>query len=523
MKHIRHIGICCLCVILLAAMGTRAAARAREAQEVTQYGITWEFDKPHPVGTFVTGDYWVVGPVTIVRVTPSPGPAFRGTTTTTAKTRYGASINLIADDRRMRNGSMIVFRPDENQGYDSRLENYQPQLSVKFPRTLGPRQSLISTISNNILPAPTFFGTLGTSYGNAGKGSLVLKTAAVLTCLDKIPPADAFRPPYAGTERPLYETKAIRWELLPKLAPVRPVPRWEAFERIFQRPWLDHIDNWMVQFTGPSENQECYGREIARANSIGILMLMLDVPRERRQKLMIGMLQLGIDLHGLAKCGRQWSADGGHWNGRKWPILFAGLMLGDKDMQTLPGTTLFSEDQQTYYGKGWFGDRALWQMVFHTGPARPHEEKSPDTWDKSDRFNEGYRGVVSAGLVGTALAVQLMKARALWNHDAFFDYLDRWMSRPDFLGARRKAIADTYPRWGKSMDPFVDAMWAAYRQRVPAQPGGSVNLKWVWGDSRSSRPDAALAWSRRVWKDGPTGYFVPDPQRRGVPTSTAYR
>ena len=43
------------------------------------------------------------------------------------------------------------------------------------------------------------------------------------------------------------------------------------------------------------------------------LMLMLDAPKERKEKLMISFVQLGIDLHGLTQCGRQWPGDGGHW------------------------------------------------------------------------------------------------------------------------------------------------------------------------------------------------------------------
>jgi len=67
-----------------------------------------------------------------------------------------------------------------------------------------------------------------------------------------------------------------------------------------------------------------------------------------------------------------------------------------------------------------------------------------------------------------------MKAKALWNHDAFFDYYDRWMD------PRNAAKPKTYPRWGQTGDPFTDEMWAAYRKSVPDQPGGTRNLKWVW-------------------------------------------
>ena len=99
---------------------------------------------------------------------------------------------------------------------------------------------------------------------------------------------------------------------------------------------MTHVSSWLYQVSGPSENQPSYGREFSRVVSIASLMLMLDAPKERKQKLMIGLVQLGIDLYGMTQCGRQWQGDGGHWSGRKWPILFAGLMLGDHDMQHLP-------------------------------------------------------------------------------------------------------------------------------------------------------------------------------------------
>ena len=35
---------------------------------VTQDGVTWTFDQPRQTGRFVMGDWWVVGPVTVVSV-----------------------------------------------------------------------------------------------------------------------------------------------------------------------------------------------------------------------------------------------------------------------------------------------------------------------------------------------------------------------------------------------------------------------------------------------------------------------
>src|ERR1017187_9871122 len=41
-------------------------------KSVSQYGITWTFEAPAPVGQFVNGDFYVVGPVTITNVAPRP-------------------------------------------------------------------------------------------------------------------------------------------------------------------------------------------------------------------------------------------------------------------------------------------------------------------------------------------------------------------------------------------------------------------------------------------------------------------
>src|SRR6185503_14911961 len=122
------------------------AARAELATELTQYGITWKFDRPCVVGKFVTGDYWVVGPVRIVSVTPGPGPAPEGDQTEARKNQFGDAG--LQDDRRMRNGSMIVSKAGSSQGYDSRPRNFDPGQSVQFPCTLKANESLISTVSN---------------------------------------------------------------------------------------------------------------------------------------------------------------------------------------------------------------------------------------------------------------------------------------------------------------------------------------------------------------------------------------
>ncbi len=86
----------------------------------------------------------------------------------------------------------------------------------------------------------------------------------------------------------------------------------------------------------------------------------LDVPKERKEKLVIGLVQLGIDLHGLTQCGRQWPGDGGHWSGRKWPILCLPNAGGCRHVQPAAGAHL-SGRPADLYGRGWCGQTALFE------------------------------------------------------------------------------------------------------------------------------------------------------------------
>ena len=62
-------------VVIYTQANAPAAPRLDELplkDSVSQYGMTWTFDKPARVGQFVNGDFYVVGPVTITAITPRP-------------------------------------------------------------------------------------------------------------------------------------------------------------------------------------------------------------------------------------------------------------------------------------------------------------------------------------------------------------------------------------------------------------------------------------------------------------------
>jgi len=191
-------------LVVVASAPCASAAEGRvpvaERQQLSQ------FDRPVKSGQFVTGDWWVVGPVTVARITPPPGPVSGETDLELGLNRWGDTS--LKNDTRMRNGSAVVLQCGGRHGYDSRSGSYSPELSLTLPYTLEPNRSLISTVSNTSLPVPNFCHKF--MWSSEKTCECVLKAAAVLTCLAEEPPADAFRPPYAGTDKPLYRASDLK-------------------------------------------------------------------------------------------------------------------------------------------------------------------------------------------------------------------------------------------------------------------------------------------------------------------------
>jgi hypothetical protein len=290
-----------------------------------------------------------------------------------------------------------------------------------------------------------------------------LRTAVVLTCLGEPPPKDAFRPAYVGTWRQTFRASQLRRDLLPSLKAPDTVPDVERYERYLQRIWLDHQREWVNRMMHPLENMPDYGREITNIVSDVGLMLLLDDPNREMETLLLRFVQKGIDYYGVVQSDNDlWSANGGHNSGRKWPILFAGLMLGHEGMMQVNAT--FQEDQQTYFGKGYNGQRALWTITLRNPNAR-HEETDPASWKTfgDTKGNngikaEGYRKLNGPTWVGQALAARLTGMIDCWNHPVFFDYVDRWWKE------EQKA------------NDFVRSMWEMYREKAD-EIGAGVQKK----------------------------------------------
>ncbi len=435
---------------------------------LSQFGITWYFDRTLAAGTqygrFANGDYWVVGPVNIIYIYPV---SFRS--------RTGRVLNGSMINPSPRNGAM--------QGYDSATYGqygpyFDPDLNAGLPDgdypsrenplLLQPGSSLVSTIGGPV----------------AGSRSQ-LTSAAILTVVSTPPAVDSFRPPYCGTDKTSYfdesDLQTGRLASLPRSV-IAGVPAMADIERYFERPWIDHVPGWVGGYIHPTENMPNYGREIASEIGEGSLMLHLDFTLAEKRTLLIRLVQLGIDLYGIVQDGGEenWPNNGGHASGRKWPIMFAGLMLNNLAMADIglrsgdytgAGHVHFGEDDQTFYVTN--ADDAL--------DHHPDERSCELEYDSSDvglpewgighrtdpvadnkNWEAVYRQCCTAhAWGGFLLSALIMGQREEWNHDAIFDYMDRYM-------AVEKEVNGT-GAWTRQWSHFVENAWDYYRDDYTAE------------------------------------------------------
>ncbi len=459
-------------------------------ESVTQYGITWTFKEPARVGQFVTGDYYVVGPVTVASVSPAPlvgdeVPDEQLDGTDKRNTGRGAA--------RLRNGSMLNPPAASTMAFDSGIKNwYRADLNQTFPVDMKPGDSLVSTISLKLNENSKFV------YHSSGKrgthDNCPIKVAAVLTSVAEPQPADAFRPGYSDREQTIYLARNLRRNLLPKLERVDGAPDPVAYAEVFRKPWLNL---GFFGFDQPMENMPHYGQWVGQSVGNAATLLCLDYAAEQKEPLLLNFVQVGIDYWGMVKSGhRGWEGWGGHGSGRKLPIVIAGHLLGDDKMaaptKAFP-KVLFGEDCQTRYGHAWTGAKVVFSG--HSGlhgdkPPRghwgPYEHLHPSQWNSKGQDNfrsEAYRrSNTSCAWVAQALALRVLNLEKQWNHDAFFDYVDRWMHEDDTEHRRVLASFTGDPNhvnpekvWchqGYTGDRWVKPAWEKHRSVSKAPTDG---------------------------------------------------
>jgi hypothetical protein len=372
--------------------------------QIVQHGVAFTFAEPVRYGRFANGDFWVLGPLTLVRISPD----FTGG-------RHGWEVNP-ADTSR--------------QGFDARIADFQEDRVPTLPYEAAPGESLVKAVS---------LAPLGDDDCRP-----CLKTAAVLTVVGEVPPdrgSSVLRPPYFGGQKPYYDVEALRMDLLPSLDATGEPPSLADVTDDFRRPQLDHKVNWTGRPLHPQDAMPDYGSDIASRNAAGALRLMLDEAEADKREPVIHYVQYGVDLYHMMLGGVTWPPGGGHGEGRKLPVTFAAVMLDDSQMQadvSASATQVFGENGGMYhaenadtvlFGQTWNTAERYWtNLVFDTGSRTIPD---PYGWiDGGHRPGGSYQFCCTALCwKATATALILMpELRDVWNHELFFDYVYRWVT-----------------------------------------------------------------------------------------------
>lgn len=79
------------------------------------------------------------------------------------------------------------------------------------------------------------------------------------------------------------------------------------------------------------------------------------------------------------------------------------------------------------------------------------------TWPQQSAASWGSKYRVTAGRVcsSTALCALIMDAKGLWNHNAYFDYTDRYMQHYEPGSPNAKCTSRSTNRCGTSIEPII--------------------------------------------------------------------
>ena len=310
---------------------------------------------------------------------------------------------------------------------------------------------------------------------------MCILTVAVLTVLDETPDLGSFRPGYSGEDKTvkfniadlndskLGNLSTIDFTSIPIEQGTGPhgsddeLYQSDTFERMVERLWLDFAHDTGGSYMHPQYNIQPDGGWIARqVGDIALILNSGNYSNTEKKKLLIGFVQVGIDefsVHDEVNFAWDtWLANGQVNPGRKFPILFAGMILNDYEMLNIsdsgvegvghgnPGYLAFQEDEQTFYVTEEnvnISNLPGWDPVFNPGGAiTPYSdlEIGLPEWGyrhAADIYYDNYdwyAAYKSSSMYwgGFVLAAHIMEMKDLWKHDALFDFMDRFVEDGPF-------------------------------------------------------------------------------------------
>jgi hypothetical protein len=429
--------------------------------------ITWTWTEDRQIGQYVTGDWWVVGPITLTSVTRPAGVANRDGSMLGMK---GTGVFSPADwDGLPGEGSAGGLQAEYNsQGLhyiDGHNIAYDAALNIAnfLPYAVPVNESVWSGIS------------IADGLYNPATNVDPLTHAAVLTVVASAPAADSFRPFIGGTDKVSYFTKAdidytkmlnltgltLQSDLTTALADVA-----EGWRYPLMNFGSGYHSGFFVlgRFNTP-DNASGYGANFANASTGAFITLSRAASNAQKEAAAISFIQQGIDIYGFIRAGGGYPSSGGHAAGRK-PILFftayalnsaamkAALRDGYSASAFIATGVADDAPNETHYTRQFAEDRGLFivtqndidqnagrialsaqgipNVAFPSGHKGSPEWTPGDSWQPaldnqrrtaSYAWGRLYRFNYQARFCTTAVLASLYdQGRATWNHEPFFRY-----------------------------------------------------------------------------------------------------
>ena len=424
---------------------------------IVSNGTTYTFSAPVEYGQFILGDYWIKDPGDGVSVSMSPAPSGG---------RNGCQVNPKSD----------------YQAFDSRAGYYNAAL-LFTGGTVRSGDSLLCTRSE--ITSGDDQDVLGRVVADEHS---VTQAASIVTVLSTAPVANAFRPPYFGTYKPIYSWDEVDTGRFKNYAASSSPPsHWpnkaltlaQQYADYFARPWIINGHDYLGRYIHPLDNMPNYYEYCYYIYSEAGLIINSSLPG--KDAVIKGLVQLGIDTKYVTEAGY------GDRTICKFPMLIAGLALNDQTLYTTTFTH-FKEELQTYYGTGWQtpAPSVLWRQKI----GNEHENTNPTGWGSivvaagTGSKMETYRRCCSSNSwTGMALSILMMGTETEWNHTAFLDYVDRWHYEKGAIDTVNKAAIQaaydsatwTTTPWddgssGSAESQFSADMWGMYRATITPLP-----------------------------------------------------
>ena len=377
--------------------------QTKQATEITKDGITFHFSEERTIGKFANGDFWVLAPVTITKISPD----YDGH-------NNGWEVNPVVEGG----------HGFQDGGYGG---GFDPSLVPGLPYTAEKTLSIVKTTPSGI-------------------NRPCIKKAVVLTVVDVVPSDNGravFRPPYVGTEKPFYKVADLRTDLLPSYEPVANMPTLESIAKRFSSLQMDHKRGGIGRSLRPQDNMMDYQPKNTADQNNAVLRFMMNDPIEDKLPALINFVQFGIDHIHTMYLGQTWPDGGGHQPGHRIVLAFAATMLDiQKAKEELKAATFFHGMKNFTVGKNTEGlvlwgdqganriEQGYWSYV---DKRSPNSNKSvPDPYGYIDGGAVGgYQIITSQSHKGEILATHLMPIlKEAWNMDEWdmiSTYADRWV------------------------------------------------------------------------------------------------